>query len=909
MSGAKRGGKPKRGASRSTAERSKRSDALVSAQSAALIASRGAAASGVRSTQAKLGAPASKPQVAPATAGTDAPASVTAPPMVAQSANDHAPDAKQSVALAPDVERSSLRSPKASALPESPETAASNAYLTRQVVAKYASTALDRVRGLTVEQWLWIAVFVVAALFRFWGLGDKPLHHDESMHAYFSLAFAANPAGYRYDPLLHGPFQFHAEGLMFALILGFQHLFQPHAIGNPWINDTTARFLPALFGMGIVLLPYGLRRDLGRAGALIAAFLLAISPAFVYFSRFLREDIYFNFFMFAMVVAAIRFAHERTMRRFVSLFAATILAYATFEGIYLTLVVFVGYLALLLVWELAYGLSRLLPMSLSERERLFFSRAGLMVLLGGLAGVAALIGLRTLNTLSNAINANTARADVQVQLLEDRSVAILLYASIVVALLVIGTLIWQMSHDSAQYEAAPAYAYEGGDLPGGEADPLGEAAMPLARREPLIERVFRAPGRLAARGREHLSPEQQPFLRLLLGTSWMQWFVAFVVAWMLFAALYWIIPGQLVATAGQGFQQGVGRGLWQGLYYWLQQQQVARGGQPFYYYLLLIPLYEQVAVVFGLAGIVYALIRPNRFRLFLVWWFVVSFGLYSWAGEKMPWLTIQILLPLMLLAAIAINRVLQGCRHIVVRLAQNDVAALKAAPIRPIASVVGAALVVLLLIPTVFNMLTLSQRDAADGPHEMMVYVQTTKDVQLVMNRIAKADQALYGGKHLLRIGVGPGQEWPFYWYLRDYTRVTWEYMAGDPNASQEDVLILDPIGNSYHSDGDTFMSLHPDGYQMHQYKLRSWWDEAYKPPPCIDKPNAPCPPSSNWGSGVGLGPYLSYGPDAAPNARFDLGKASNRVWNWLWHRKALGSTDGSTDFVFIVHNGLPISA
>ena len=51
------------------------------------------------------------------------------------------------------------------------------------------------------------------------------------------------------------------------------------------------------------------------------------------------------------------------------------------------------------------------------------------------------------------------------------------------------------------------------------------------------------------------------------------------------------------------------------------------------------------------------MIRPNRFRLFLVWWFLGSIGLYSWAGEKMPWLSIHILLPLVLLAGVLFNRV------------------------------------------------------------------------------------------------------------------------------------------------------------------------------------------------------------------------------------------------------------
>ncbi len=152
-------------------------------------------------------------------------------------------------------------------------------------------------------------------------------------------------------------------------------------------------------------------------------------------------------------------------------------------------------------------------------------------------------------------------------------------------------------------------------------------------------------------------------MRLLLGVSWAQWFVAFVTGWLLFVALYWESPGA-GRTLGQGFEEGIGHGVWQGLYYWLQQQDVARGAQPVYYYFLLIPLYEQLAVVMGLAGVVYSLFRPTRFRLFLVWWFIGSLGIYSWAGEKMPWLSIHILLSLMLLAAIAINRAIEGVRRL-----------------------------------------------------------------------------------------------------------------------------------------------------------------------------------------------------------------------------------------------------
>ncbi len=820
-----------------------------------------------------------------------------------------------------------------------------------------AGIAWQNVRGWTPEHWLWIGIIALGAILRFWGLGDKPLHHDESMHAFYSYLFARNPSGYEYDPLLHGPFQFHAVGIFFAIVLGFQHFFGAGgAAGNPWINDTTARIVPALFGVGIVVLPLGLRRELGKAGALIAAFLLAVSPSFVYFSRFLREDIYFNFFMFAMVVCAVRFTHDRKLRWLVACVAATVLAYATFEGIYLTAVIFVSFLAVLLVWELAHGLADKLPRQLSERERRFFSRAGLLLLLGLICSVVAYIGLHTLNQLSAAINSQQAKADAQVQQLENVTALILLYLCIVVALGVIATLLWQVSRDSARVQVVREDAAEG-DL-GDDAD--------------LIEARPRGLAAWLTALRERVDPDKQPFLRLILSVSWEHIFVAAVAGWLIFVALYWVIPpgpnGNL--TWSDGFLQGIGRGIWHGLYYWLQQQQVARGGQPPYYYLLLIPLYEQLVVVFGLIGAVYALARPTRFRLFLVWWAAGSLLLYSWAGEKMPWLSIHILLPLFLLAALALDWVWRECAALARQLLesrvqagepilagaggislgrlgvlpspaqlfsavlrrdterpptpaqsseQNDPEGLVRETFRPsnagrsrsIAAVAGAVGALLLLIPMVHSMWLLSYKDAANGPLEMMVYVQTTNDVDLVMNKIARIGQTTSGGQYHLRIWVGEGEEWPFYWYLRDY------YLDPLPNAYARipadlskpfsddnpapDVLILLP------SDAQTFLAAHPN-YKSHQYKLRSWFDEAYKPLPCQATTGHPCPASANWGAGVGLGNYLSYGSFPPPNARFDLGRATGRLWAWLWQRQPLGDTGGSYDFVFLVRDGVPIT-
>ncbi|GAC1447219.1 MAG: hypothetical protein PVSMB4_02020 [Ktedonobacterales bacterium] len=785
-----------------------------------------------------------------------------------------------------------------------------------------ARAAYQRGRALSPESWVWVGIITLATVLRFWGLGDKPLHHDESMHAFFSLVFARDPSSYKYDPLLHGPFQFHAEGLIFAIIIGASHLFGvASAAGNPWINDTTARILPATTGVVLVALTYGLRRDLGRVGAVVAAFLLAISPTFVYFSRFLREDIYFACFTYATIVCAAQFAHKRTMRWLVATMVAFVLAYATKEAIYLNMAIFGSFLVVLAVWELGYTTSRWLPALLSERERAFIGHAAPLLLLGAIGSAAAGLGLHTLNQLSVQINAHTSQTDVQVVHLENQTVAVLLYASIAVALIVIAMLIWQIFRDVAPAGTARFQGYASAlDGAGGQGDPWGEDQDGGSELSPAPTAWTARVGERMAHLRAGISAEHQPFLRMLAETPWVYWFVAFVVGWLLFAALYVVIPpgpDHNISNISVGFQIGVGRGIWQGLYYWIQQQHVARGGQPLYYYLLLIPLYEQLAVVFGLIGVVLSLLRPTRFRLMLVFWFAGTLGLYSWAGEKMPWLSMHILLPLMLLAAVALQWMIQEAMVLADRLATRHELSLagigltRRQALRPASAVAGLALALLLLVPMLYGMLVLTHKDAANGPHEMMVYVQTTPDVQRVMDKITRADALMYGGRHQLRIAVGVGEEWPLYWYLRDYwldqhpsTYVSWGYAASSPNAQAEDVLIMTA------SDAQAFMTAHPTGYRMRTYQLRSWWDEGYKPAPCVPTRAHPCPPPGELETGVGLAQWLSFGVTAAVPAHptFDAGRAATRLWNWLWLRKPLGVDSGPYyEFVFIVRDGVPI--
>ncbi len=150
--------------------------------------------------------------------------------------------------------------------------------------------------ALTWEMAAYGALIVLAFGFRLWDLGARALHHDESLHAYYSYQLLQGH-GYEHSPLLHGPFQFFGTAAMFFF--------------TGAATDYTARVLPALFGGALVVLPVFFRGHLGRTGALITAALIAFSPALLYYSRFAREDIYVAAFTLGIVICVWRYINER----------------------------------------------------------------------------------------------------------------------------------------------------------------------------------------------------------------------------------------------------------------------------------------------------------------------------------------------------------------------------------------------------------------------------------------------------------------------------------------------------------------------------------------------------------------------------------------------------------------------
>ena len=181
-----------------------------------------------------------------------------------------------------------------------------------------------------------VALMVVGAVLRFWSLDSQALHHDESLHAQFTF-YLADGRPYIHNPLMHGPFLFHVGAAGYFLF------------GD---SDFSARMIPALFGVVLVGLPLLLRRQIGWTAVIIAAVLLTFSPTLLYFSRFLRNDIYIAVWTLAMVISIWRYLDVQKPGYLIGLAALMALSFATKEVTFIFVAIVIVFLDLMLAIEL-----------------------------------------------------------------------------------------------------------------------------------------------------------------------------------------------------------------------------------------------------------------------------------------------------------------------------------------------------------------------------------------------------------------------------------------------------------------------------------------------------------------------------------------------------------------------------
>lgn len=709
---------------------------------------------------------------------------------------------------------------------------------------------------IDIEKVIFTIIIILAIVSRFYILGARVMSHDEVNHVRPSWELYTGQ-GYRHDPVTHGPMQFHLVALSYLLF------------GD---NDFTSRIPAALFSIATVMMMWKYRRFFGRVGALAAGVMMLISPYMLFYGRYTRNDAFVALWGVITLYGMLRYLEDGKNKFLILLAAIFSLQFATKETSFI-------YAAQSLLFLLIVFLRNLYKKDWKDnfQKRSFLlgliTAAGAMVI----AVVLFMLGGKTPTTIDPALAVNATKPFAFSTLpLIFAGVALLgiLYAAI--------SLLRGMGLDEIRKERSFDLLIL-----------IGTFVLPQLSAFP-VKLLGWDPLDYSNAGMLRTGIILALFLGIsaLIGIWWRPstWLKAAAVFYSIYIVLY-----TTVFTNGQGFFTGIIGSLG----YWLAQQAVQRGSQPLYYYALVqIPMYEYLPAVGSLLGIIYAIrmwikgqsdqpaslpvvektdgddtYKPNSslfiFSL-LIFWVVTSLVAYSYAGERMPWLTVHIAWPMILLAGYAFGKWIERIQWsqlltrngwlVITLLALLVVASARmfAAfmdPIPPfsgntldqlssttafifaglffIASLGGLVYLIkqwteyqyghLLGFVVLVGLTILTARTAYranyinyDTAKEYLVYAHAARGPKDILAQIEEISQRIAGGKNL-KIAYDNSSLYPYWWYLRDYPNL--EFFGEQPSKTlREDPIVL--VGNPNYSKVDPI--LEKDFYKFEYMRL--WW-------------------------------------------------------------------------------------
>ncbi len=759
----------------------------------------------------------------------------------------------------------------------------------------WLDTPLARVVKMDWERALLIALIILSIVTRLWDLSYRAWNHDEAIHTHWSWTLYTG-RGYQHNPIYHGPLLYHLTALSFVLF------------GD---NDTTARLPNALFGIVLVALPYFFRKWLGARGWVATAVMLLISPVVLYYSRFNRHDIYVELFVVLLALAIWKYFDER---REVWLYASAALLAFSYTAMETTFI-FVAIFAVFLCAHFTFHYLR--PRVRWSDARLLLFAAILGIPFFGLSVVYFLA--RTWLTRKKSDAPETLREDYCAIPSFDLSVVLGTFSLplLTPALFYALNVIWKPAFRADFF---PIAAFS--DI---------NTLTAIAQTQPDI--VWRVLGLTAA----------MIFLSALIGVWWNArvWTIGAVLFWPIFIVLF-----TTVFTNGGGFftgllgslgywlsQQEVMRGGQPGHYYLLVllpmyeflPYLVALAAMAWYwwtyrparlfialawllwtivYYLALrgpfnalmlqagtsAALLDNLTIVFIMLLVPLAFFATydpddasSLFPTFLFTWVVGVLIIFSWAGEKMPWLTMHLTIPLAFAAGWALDKLLDApWRDLVARgavwlallvfLALVAFAALVfgARPFQGMTldqlSATNAFLVSLamfafalaalaylarrfraremtrvLAVACVGVLVALTIRFAVlavyinpDVATETIIYAQGSHDNVIAMQEIEDLSRRLCSQVNVARaqniqcddgkikVAYDDDSSWPFVWYLRNYRNAL--FYGSSPNAMFDAVVVI--VGPKNEEAVKPFLG---NKYIKRQYKLIWWPLEGYK--------------------------------------------------------------------------------
>ena len=660
----------------------------------------------------------------------------------------------------------------------------------------------------------WAVILVAAVVSRFYELGVRGMSHDESLHAVYSLDLYRR-GSYQHNPMMHGPFLFHANAFIYFLF---------------GVSDATARVMPALAGVGSIMAAWLFRRWIGRTGALLTALIFLFSPSILFHSRYIRNDIYIVFFSMMWIYFMFRYVEDRKTKWLYCTVTAMALGFAAKENQFMSGTIFGMFMVGAALWRWWTGKEQL-------RNSLFADLAVLLLTL--VLPFAAPLGHLLLgwDALAYSTGLDLAKSAFLVLLMTGLSAAI---------------AFWWFS---------PAQSSENGS--------------------------------------ESRDSDQQK-RGITFGN------------WATFMALFWAIEILLFTTFFTNPVDGLASGVVGSLGYWLAQQAVKRGSQPWFYYIMQTLLYEFLPLFLSLGGLTLLVhrlrtgswggpvseetgstgteegsgddsalsesestqlsssVRPY-FVTFLAWWVVGAWLSYSYAGEKMPWLTTHMTQPMALFGGWWGAQVLQRIDWKRIRETQGWwLLALLPAMLFALATLAGSiptggrdletvsrtvrfifalgltgalsycvyfaylrsgwrltlrltavtAFTILFLLTVRFSyLLTYVNYDMAT---EYLVYAHASPDVKRALKEIETISERTVGERDI-QVSYDDDVAWPMTWYMRFFPNHIF-YGANPTTEAMSAPVIL--VGKKNYDKVEPYVAR---DYVSRNYRLVWWPEESYK--------------------------------------------------------------------------------
>lgn len=332
--------------------------------------------------------------------------------------------------------------------------------------------------------------------------------------------------------------------------------------------------------------------------------------------------------------------------------------------------------------------------------------------------------------------------------------------------------------------------------------------------------------------------------------------IFFIFLFVVFFSLYYTGNFLYIAGMKDAFMKAV--------LHWYEMHKIERMGGPFFFYLPIMVLYELPIFIFGILGIIhygccenkkikiltYSLIywiivdvlylisktypesspflpvsyvsssiivflplliyailtvlrSKNLFVAFLTYWAMTNFIVYSYIQEKVPWLVLNPLLPLTMIAAIYLNDIIPDLK---------------------LNSRKGIITLIIIIVTSsffVYSSVEFNFKRYTDPAEPLIQAAQPPQKYALFLDKMNEISMQYEGNSTQIQVTDGE-METQFLWYLRHYNNVQWKV---DINSTLDAPLIIVHDGDEDKSEADIVkQNMHTDYERIDSAKMSWYW-------------------------------------------------------------------------------------